>query len=232
MTIVNCRNPIPVCPDETVCCADELEGGAALDCEAYGAGKKVCGHVETWFCCTQFHPNTQTGVGPASGCDPSYPDHVMCPATLRKGKRYYDEELASGGKCGARAANFNLGQTVASIDDMNTRVLVDETATSVSTDHQTSPGVDTFGIGTGLDTDSTAPSLGVNLNIPTVGNVGGQLPSLHNPTAPAVVSQLTPDEADATNNIFSYPFTNLLSSRNIVRETPSDQISHPWADTP
>lgn len=20
-----------------------------------GAGKKVCGHVETWFCCTQFH---------------------------------------------------------------------------------------------------------------------------------------------------------------------------------
>lgn len=94
MTVVNCRNPIPACPDETVCCADELEGGAALDCEECasllkpsstsdilwgtafgikllsrkdlifrydlylqtdGTGKDLCGHVETWFCCTQFH---------------------------------------------------------------------------------------------------------------------------------------------------------------------------------
>lgn len=153
----------------------------------------------------------------------------MCPATLRKGKRYYDEELVSGGKCGASAANFNLGQTVASTYGINTGVLVDGTATGLRTDHQTSPGADTFGIGTGLNTDSTAPSLGVDFNIPTVDNVGGQLPSLNNPTASAVVSQLAPDEADATNNLFSNPFTNLLSSRK-HRRRDSQRPDQPSLD--
>lgn len=148
----------------------------------------------------------------------------MCPLTPRKGKRFYDEDLAN---CGAVAANFNWGQTVASTYRTGAGVSVDGTDIDLSNDPQPSPRVSTFGISTGFDTDSANTKFGVNLNFPAVGNLGGQLPPLDNPTAPVVVGQLPVNEAGATENL-SNTFTNSFSSRN--RGTPNDQISYPWAN--
>lgn len=152
----------------------------------------------------------------------------MCAATVRKGKRYYNEELASGGKCGASASNLSLGQAVAATYGTNTGDNSDGIGTGVSTNAQTSPGVGTFGSGTGLDTDSTTPDLGVSSNIPSVSNVGGQLPSLDIPARPVAVSQLPAGEAGATKNTFSTMFTTIFSSEKSEGETHSDQISYPY----
>lgn len=122
----------------------------------------------------------------------------MCPTTPRKGKRFYDDELASGGKCGAGAARFNPGQAVASTYGINAGVDVDGTGN----DPQTSPGVGTFGIDHGLDTDSIHNQFGVDLSFLTAGKVAGHLLSLDNPTIPVVVSQLPAIEARAMKSIF------------------------------
>ena len=151
----------------------------------------------------------------------------MCSATVRKGKRYYNEELASDGKCGASASNLSLGQAVAATYETNTGGNSDGIGTGVSTDAQTSPGVGTFGSGSGLDTDSTTTDSGVSSDIPLVSNVGGQLPSLDIPARPVAVSQLPAGEAGATKNIFSNIFTNIISSEKSEGETHSDQISYP-----
>lgn len=137
----------------------------------------------------------------------------MCPASRRKGKRFYDEEVASAGKCGPSAANYNLDQTVAGTSGTNNGVNIDGTSPS---------------IGTGLNTDSTYTNFGAKLNY---NNVGGQLPSLNNPSTPVAVSQLPVNEASITKSLFATTLTNLFSSGNPIGETPSDQISYPWADT-
>lgn len=93
----------------------------------------------------------------------------MCPATPRKGKRFYDDELASRGKCGPSAATLNPGQPVAATYGINAGVDVDGTATDLGTDPQ-SPGVSTFGIDRGLDTEPIHNQFGVDWSFLTAGN--------------------------------------------------------------
>ncbi|MCJ1465385.1 hypothetical protein MMC07_004003 [Pseudocyphellaria aurata] len=134
----------------------------------------------------------------------------MCPAaTSRKGKRFYDEELASEGNCDASAADFNLGQAVASIygTSAGTNKNSDETGPYTGIDRQTSPSVGSFRIG---DNDSISPKSGVNLNLPgAADSVGGLPPSLVNPTTPGV-------------NLFQ----NLLKSGNAIKATPNNQMTY------
>lgn len=148
----------------------------------------------------------------------------MCPARHRRAKRFYDDELASGEKCGTSAADFNQGQAVAGTYETNTGVDIDGIGTDVGTNPQTSSGVGSFGIDQGLDADSINNKFGVDLSFSTVGNVVGQLPSLINPTAPVAVSP--GNEAGARTSIYPNIFTTLFSSG-----TPGDQISYPSADT-
>ncbi|MCJ1425026.1 hypothetical protein MMC29_002914 [Sticta canariensis] len=133
----------------------------------------------------------------------------MCPARLRKGKRFYDDKIASGEKCGTSAADFNRGQAVAGTYETNTGVDIDGIGTDVGTNPQTSSGGGSFGIDHGLEANSVKNKFGVDWSFPTVGNVVGQLPSLINPTAPVAVSP--GNEAGARTGISPNMFTTLFS---------------------
>lgn len=148
----------------------------------------------------------------------------MCPARLRRGKRFYDGELAYGEKCGTSAADFNQGQAVAGTYETNTGLDIDGIGTDVGTNPQISSGVGSFGIDHGLDADSINNNFGVDLSSPTLGNVAGQLPSLDNLMTPVAVSP--GNEAAASTSISLNTFTTLFSSG-----TPGDQINYPQADT-